>query len=65
MENDTRKRYAITCPHCQAEQYACKSIFHEMGILEAGRGKCLDCKGDMKLVYHCETDTMSAQKWEN
>ena len=29
---DSRKRYKIICPYCGKEQYACKSIAHELGI---------------------------------
>lgn len=64
MEQDSRKRYKITCPHCGRVQYACKSIFHEMGIYDAGRGGCLECKEPMKLIYNPEADTMQADKWE-
>ncbi len=64
MAEDSRKRYKIICPYCGRVQYACKSIFHEMGIYDAGHGSCLDCKKPMGLAYNPETDTMQADKWE-
>ena len=64
MAEDSRKRYKIICPYCGKVQYACKSIFHEMGIYDAGHGGCLDCKKPMRLVYNPETDKMQADKWE-
>lgn len=64
MEEDKRKRYEIICPYCGKVQYACKSIFHEMGIYDAGYGGCLDCKEPMKLIYNTESDTMTAKEWE-
>lgn len=61
---DNRKRYEITCPHCGKIQYACKSIFHEMGAYDAGRGRCLGCGEPMRLQYDPKTDTMEAIRWE-
>lgn len=64
MDTDSRKRYKIICPYCGRVQYACKSIFHEMGLYDAGHGTCLECKGSMRLEYNPEADTMQADKWE-
>ena len=60
---DKRKRYRITCPYCGKVQYACKSLFHEMGIEDAGHGTCLDCGGFMKLIYDRSADEMTAGIW--
>ena len=62
---DNRKRYEITCPRCGKIQYACKSIFHEMGMYDTGHGRCLGCREHMRLQYDPKTDTMEAIKWEN
>ena len=62
---DNRKRYEITCPHCGKIQYVCKSIAHEMGIYNLGRGSCLECKNIMRLQYDPKADTMEAIRWEN
>ena len=59
---DTRKRYEITCPYCGKLQYACKSIFHEMGIEDGGRGTCLECKKVMRLIFCNEKQEMRAEK---
>lgn len=64
MTEDNRMRYKIICPCCGSVQYACKSIFQEMGLRNAGRGGCLECKEPMKLIYNPEADTMQADKWE-
>jgi hypothetical protein len=62
MEQDNRKRYKIICPYCGRVQYACKSIFHEMGVYDAGHGICLRCDGSMRLKYNPEADAMQAKK---
>lgn len=61
---DTRKRYAITCPYCGKIQYACKSIFHEMGIKDGGHGKCLCCGKHMRLIFDEELQEMKADEWQ-
>lgn len=61
-EEDDRKRYEITCPHCGNVQYACKSILHELGISKGGYGSCWECGKRMRLVFDYESDTMTAQK---
>lgn len=61
---DNRKRYKIFCPYCGKEQYACKSIAHELGMSNAGHGTCLDCKGFMRLIFNEESQEMTAEKWE-
>ncbi|MDE6365168.1 MAG: hypothetical protein K2L86_13060 [Lachnospiraceae bacterium] len=60
---DRGKTYKIVCPHCGKEQYACKSMFQEIGI-DAGIGTCLHCQERMILIYNQENDTMAAGKWE-
>lgn len=65
MGEDKRKRYQIICPYCGKLQYAEKSIFHELGMSEAGHGVCLKCIGAMRLVFHEQTDTMTAEKWKS
>lgn len=62
---DTRKRYKITCPNCGKVQYACKSIFHELGIANGGRGRCLNCKEAMSLIFDEKNQEMRAEKWED
>ena len=59
---DKKSRYEITCPHCGKIQYACKSIFHEWGIAEGGHGVCLECKGDMMLIFNEKEQSMKAEK---
>ena len=62
--DDERKRYEITCPYCGKVQYACKSILHEMGIEDGGRGKCLSCGGAMCLIFNEELQEMKADRWQ-
>ena len=62
---DARKRYQIICPYCGKTQYACKSIFHEMGMENGGRGICLECGKAMRLIFNQEVQEMKAEKWEN
>lgn len=57
---EDRKRHKIVCPNCGKTQYACKSIFQEIGI-DAGCGRCLECNGFMKLVYDADKDVMIAE----
>ena len=61
---DKRKRYEIICPYCGNVQYACKSILHEMGIEDGGRGKCLDCGKHMRLIFDGESQNMRSEKWQ-
>ena len=61
---DTRQRYEITCPYCGKVQYACKSIFHELGVDDGGNGTCLECKGTMRLIFNEKEQTMKAVRWE-
>lgn len=61
---DKRKRYEIACPYCGKIQYACKSIAHELGILNAGHGTCLNCKKLMRLILDEESQSMRAKVWE-
>lgn len=58
------KRYDITCPSCNHRMQATRSIAQHMGMLDFGRGKCLDCGLVMKLVYNPNTDTMTAYDFE-
>ena len=60
----TRKRYEITCPYCGKVQYACKPIFHGLGVADAGHGTCLGCKGAMRLVFSERLQAMKAERWE-
>lgn len=63
--NNKRKTYQITCPSCNTTIYACKSIFHEMGMHDLGHGSCPYCKTLMRLKFDPETDTMQAERWED
>lgn len=58
---DINKRYEIICPHCGKVQQACLSIFHTWGAADGGRGTCLDCKKNMRLVFDYETEEMTAK----
>lgn len=58
------KRYKITCPYCGKVQYACKSVFHEMGIADGGHGTCCECKKPMHLIFNEELQSMKAEIWE-
>ncbi|MCX4351740.1 MAG: hypothetical protein OSJ60_08885 [Lachnospiraceae bacterium] len=58
------KRYKIICPYCGRTQYACKSIFHEMGVADGGHGTCLECKEHMRLIFNEKEQLMKAEKWE-
>lgn len=62
---DTRKRYEITCPHCGKVQYACKSLFHELGVADGGYGRCLNCEEAMRLIFNEEIQAMRTEKWED
>ena len=63
LEDDDRKRYEITCPHCGEVQYVCKSILHELGVSRGGYASCLKCGGKMNLVFDYDSGTMTAKKW--
>lgn len=63
QEDDDRKRYEITCPHCGEVQYVCKSILHELGVSRGGYASCLKCGGKMNLVFDYDSGTMTAKKW--
>ena len=64
MLEDKRKRYGITCPHCGKALYACKSVLHELGVADGGRGNCPGCGGIIRLIFNEETQSMRAEKWE-
>ena len=65
MGESAGKRYKIICPYCGRVQYAAKSVFHELGVSRAGHGVCLKCTGEMRLVFHGETDSMAAEEWKS
>ena len=56
--------YEIDCPYCGYSQRTRPSIFHQMGMLDMGRGSCLKCGGAMRIVYNFSDDAMIAEKWE-
>ena len=60
MENLNGKSYKIICPGCGKVQYACKSLGHKLGILDAGYGECLECALSLKIVYDPDKDDMTA-----
>ena len=60
-----QKSYKITCPYCGKKQRCHPSIFHLMGLHDAGSGDCLKCDRLMQIIYHPDTDTMSTRKWED
>lgn len=64
-DEDDRKRYEITCPHCGEIQYACKSIGQSIGLALFGFGICLKCNKSMNLIYDKSNDTMRTEKIEN
>ena len=51
------KRYDITCPACGHKMAVHKSILHEMGYAEYGRGCCLNCDTNMNLIYDRKKQT--------
>lgn len=55
------KLYKVECCNCKKTIYATKSIFHEMGMFDLGKGKCCHCNTDLKLIYNPETDSMTAK----
>ena len=62
QEDDDRKRYEITCPHCGEVQYVCKSIGQSIGLALFGFGICLDCNKAMNLIYDESNDIMRTEK---
>lgn len=65
MEKNKIKWYPIVCPYCGETQHSCKSIFHEMGYYELGRGTCIKCEKGMEIIYNPTTDTLIAKKEGN
>ncbi|OHW62183.1 hypothetical protein EUAN_12520 [Andreesenia angusta] len=64
MEKDNRKRYEIECPECGKILWACKSLFQEMGMLDAGHGSCMECGTFLNLTLDKENDRMIAIRFE-
>lgn len=64
MKNKEETKYKITCPYCDKNMCAHKSIFHYMGIEDGGIGTCIYCNKTMKLIYHIDEDRMTAEKWD-
>jgi hypothetical protein len=64
-EKEIKKRYPLTCPFCQKEIYATKSLGHMTGMYECGAGKCVKCGRHMHLTYIPETDSMAAETWDD
>ncbi len=63
-KGDMSKRYKIICPYCGKVQYACKSVFHELGVEAGGYGRCLGCRKAMRLVFSERLQAMKAERWE-
>lgn len=61
---DTRKRYKCECAKCQHIFYACKSIFHEWGMLESGCGSCPECETFLRLIFDEKNNKMLSVLWE-
>lgn len=61
---DERPRYKVQCPHCGKVMYVCKSIGHEIGVLDFGGGTCLECKTRLNFKFNNLTDEMIATDWE-
>lgn len=59
------KRYEIICPVCKKHLWACKSIFHDMGLNEHGAGRCSGCKSFLNLSFNPENETMKAVLYED
>lgn len=60
---DKRKKYRCNCL-CGKTFYACKSIFHEMGILDRGGGSCPYCKKFFNLTVDEENNKMILMDWD-
>jgi hypothetical protein len=58
------KRYKIICCNCGEDIYATKSIFHQMGMLDLGHGRCCYCNTSLQLIYNPDNDTMSSKLFD-
>lgn len=63
-KTDVRRRYAIKCPECGGEFYACKSIAQEIGLSDCGHGSCPKCHTFLHLEYNPKENSMRAEIWE-
>lgn len=61
----SEKRYKVICCNCNKEIYVTKSIFHDMGMFDLGRGRCLHCNTSLQLIYNPETDTMKSRLFDD
>ena len=61
---DDNPRYKAVCCECGHIFYACKSIYQEMGINDAGCGHCPECKKLLNLTFDEETKEMKTADWE-
>ena len=62
MSEDKRKRYKCECK-CGNTFYACKSIFHQMGMNENGCGSCPECQTFYNLTLDEENERMILTEW--
>lgn len=60
----SKERYRFKCPSCNKEFFAAKSIGQELGILDAGHGRCPNCEEFLNLTFNPETNEMDATKWD-
>lgn len=57
-------RYSCKCPICETEFNAEKSIAQELGILDAGYGKCIKCNTFLNLTVDGENKRMIVTPWD-
>ena len=57
-----KKRYDITCPHCDGKFDTAPSLFHMMGAYELGDERCPNCKKDMEIHFNPKDNSMTTHK---
>ena len=57
-----KKRYDITCPHCQKEMHCKPSLFHRMGQFSIGGGSCPNCHEMMSIEFNPYANRMTTEK---
>ena len=60
IQEQMKKRYPATCPHCQKEIYVARSLGIIGGWSLTGIGKCCFCSKYSYIVYDTDTDTLQA-----
>lgn len=63
-ESMEEKRYPAECNVCGCQFEATKSIFHDMGIMDLGRGICPGCKTALNLTFDSKNQRMVSKTWK-